>query len=165
MLNAPRKTLESVIKASRGFRSDLTARGAGFNSWRGEKLSAGEAINSDYLKSFCFFSLSFLFSGGIFHGGVTSGRRAFVRMKDDRALGPIGLDYRITGLIIGQSSGKSRSRAIDASWMTGTRKGWINKAAGSCFFFSSSSTFGGMGRLRVPSEQSPCNSVPHRGKK
>lgn len=36
MLNAPRITLESVIKASRGFRSDLTAKGAGFNSWRGE---------------------------------------------------------------------------------------------------------------------------------
>lgn len=32
MLNAPRKTLESVVEASRGFRSDLTARGAGFNS-------------------------------------------------------------------------------------------------------------------------------------
>lgn len=39
---------------------------------------------------------------------------SIVRMKDVRALGPTGLDYGITGLIIGQSSGKSRSRAIDA---------------------------------------------------
>lgn len=32
MLNAAGITLESVIKASRGFRSDHTVRGAGFNS-------------------------------------------------------------------------------------------------------------------------------------
>lgn len=35
-------------------------------------------------------------------------------MKDGTAPGPIGLDYRITGLIKGQSSGKSRSREIEA---------------------------------------------------
>lgn len=37
-----------------------------------------------------------------------------VRMKDDKAPGPIGMDYGITGLIVGQSSGKSRNRAVDA---------------------------------------------------
>lgn len=37
-----------------------------------------------------------------------------VRMQDGRATGPIGLDYGITGQIVGQSSGKSRNRAIDA---------------------------------------------------
>lgn len=37
-----------------------------------------------------------------------------VRTEDDRARAPIGLDYGITGLIAGQSSGKSRSRATDA---------------------------------------------------
>lgn len=36
------------------------------------------------------------------------------RTEDDRAPGPIGLDYGITGLIVGQSSGKSRSRDTDA---------------------------------------------------
>lgn len=70
MLNAPRKTLESVIKASRGFRSDLTANeGAGFNSWRGENWAQEKAINFDYLKSsgtplvsrFFFLSSFFLF--------------------------------------------------------------------------------------------------------
>lgn len=44
-------------------------------------------------------------------------------MKDERAPGPIGLDYGITGLIVGQSSDsggerrggeKSRRRAVDA---------------------------------------------------
>lgn len=51
MLNASRNILESVIKASRGFRSDLTAKGAGFNSWRGENWAQEKAINYDYLKS------------------------------------------------------------------------------------------------------------------
>lgn len=72
------------------------------------ELSAGKAINFDYLKSsstfFCVFRATFT--------GTVQMR--IVRMKDTRALGPIGLDYGITGLIIGQSSGKSRSRAIDA---------------------------------------------------
>lgn len=35
-------------------------------------------------------------------------------MKDGTAPSPIALDYGITGLIIGQSSGKSRIREIDA---------------------------------------------------
>lgn len=73
------------------------------------ELSAGKAINFDYLKSSSslFFFLHFLAT-------FTGVQMSIVRMKDARALGPIGLDYGITGLIIGQSSGKSRSRAIDA---------------------------------------------------
>lgn len=35
-------------------------------------------------------------------------------MKDTGAPDPIGLDYGITGLVLGQSSGKSRIRAVDA---------------------------------------------------
>lgn len=44
MLNAARKTLEYVTNASSGFRSDLTARGAGFNSWRGENWAQEERL-------------------------------------------------------------------------------------------------------------------------
>lgn len=42
MLNAPGLTLECVITASRGFRSGISAKGAGFNSWRGENCAQEE---------------------------------------------------------------------------------------------------------------------------
>lgn len=84
--------------------------GSRFQQLTRRELSAGKAINFDYLKSSSslFFFLHFL---ATFTGAV---QMSIARMKDARALGPIGLDYGITGLIIGQSSGKSRSRAIDA---------------------------------------------------
>lgn len=74
------------------------------------ELSAGTAINFDYLKSSStpFFRPFFL---ATITGAV---QMSIVRMKDDRALGPIGLDYGIIGLIVGQSSGKKSLRAIDA---------------------------------------------------
>lgn len=59
---------------------------------------------------------------------------SIVRMKDDIAPGPIGLDYGITGLIVGQSSGKSRSPAIDAlEWRLHKRLDGNNISA-SCFY-------------------------------
>lgn len=60
---------------------------------------------------------------------------SIVRMKDVRALGPIGLDYGITGLIIGQSSGKKSQPRYRCSWMTGRQKGWTGLTALiSCFY-------------------------------
>lgn len=42
MFNAPKLTLECVITASRGFRSGISAKAAGFNSWRGENCAQEE---------------------------------------------------------------------------------------------------------------------------
>lgn len=45
-------------------------------------------------------------------------------MQDARAQGPTGLDYRITGLIIGQLSGKSPYRSPDVrEWKENVKRG------------------------------------------
>lgn len=90
--------------------------GSGFQQLTRRELSARKAINFDYLKSsstlFTFFFPPFLPSSLAASAGAV--QMSIVRMKDAGTPGPIGLDYGIIGLIIGQSSGKSRSRAIDA---------------------------------------------------
>lgn len=86
--------------------------GSRFQQLTRRELSGGKAINFDYLKS---SSIPFrVFLPPFWQRSRGAVQMSIVRMKDARALGPIGLDYGITGLIIGQSSGKSRSRAIDA---------------------------------------------------
>lgn len=163
MLNAPRNTLECAIKASRGFQSDLTAKGAGFNSWRGENWAQGgkkrliliiwnlpAPFSFGVFFFFCFF---FLFLTGTVQMRI-------VRMKDVRALGPIGLDYGITGLIIGQSSGKSRSRAIDAlEWRKHKR---LDRSNSSISRFYSTLWHGQA--VYATRAEPICNSVPHRKK-
>ena len=120
------KTIRNYVKCTKKYTGvcykgveRLSVRSAQCERSRFQQLtrreqSAGEAINFDYLKSystsvfvFCFLAFFIVtFSG--------TAQRRIVRMKDGGTLGPIGLDYWITGLIIGQSSGKSRSRAVDA---------------------------------------------------
>lgn len=158
MLNAPGLTLECVIKASRGFRSGISAKGAGFNSWRGENCAQEERfvlITKGGRNPLYFF-------GFIFWETLTQTEQmSVVRTEDDRALGPIGLDYGITGLIVGQSSGKSRSRATDAlEWRLHKRLDGINGSV-SCFY----PTLWRGEAVHATRAEPVCNSVPHRKKK
>lgn len=111
-------TPESVIKASRGFRADqLTVKGAGFNSWRGENWAQEKRLILIIWNLPAAFFL-FAFSGNVYGGSADEhcpNEGCESTGSNWTGLWDYWTDYRT---IIGQKS----QPCYRCSWMTGTQK-------------------------------------------